>query len=337
MVPADYMRTGDVAWMRERYEDLKTKALFDRVAGDGLVASNQEQINRTDIVDWPQSERDGYVFTKRNTVVNAFHLATVSQLEEMAAALGKVGEKEKFAATFSRAHQEFQKQFFDEERGIYVDGVGTDHASLHANLFPLAFGLVPEEHRESVVDFLRSKGMDCSVYAAQYLMEALFENGAAQKAMDLILADTDRSWKHMVNSGTTITWEAWDQKYKPNQDWNHAWGAAPANILPRYVLGAEPLTPGWEVARIEPHPAGLTFAKGHVPTSHGAISISWQYEDDFIINVTLPKNMTAKVSLPAENENQKVFYNGEAIDAIYENGRLVLKEEIRGTVTLGVR
>jgi hypothetical protein len=337
MVHADYMRTGDVAWMRERYEDLKTKALFDRVAGDGLVASNQEQINRTDIVDWPQSERDGYVFTKRNTVVNAFHLATVSQLEEMAAALGKVGEKEKFAATFSRAHQEFQKQFFDEERGIYVDGVGTDHASLHANLFPLAFGLVPEEHRESVVDFLRSKGMDCSVYAAQYLMEALFENGAAQKAMDLILADTDRSWKHMVNSGTTITWEAWDQKYKPNQDWNHAWGAAPANILPRYVLGAEPLTPGWEVARIEPHPAGLTFAKGHVPTSHGAISISWQYEDDFIINVTLPKNMTAKVSLPAENENQKVFYNGEAIDAIYENGRLVLKEEIRGTVTLGVR
>ena len=43
----------------------------------------------------------------------------------------------------------------------------------------------------------------------------------------------------MVESGTTITWEAWDQKYKPNQDWNHAWGAAPANLLPRFVLGAQ--------------------------------------------------------------------------------------------------
>ena len=27
----------------------------------------------------------------------------------------------------------------------------------------------------------------------------------------------------MVESGTTITWEAWDMKCKPNQDWNHAW------------------------------------------------------------------------------------------------------------------
>ena len=22
---------------------------------------------------------------------------------------------------------------------------------------------------------------------------------------------------------------------KPNQDWNHAWGAAPANLLPRFL------------------------------------------------------------------------------------------------------
>ena len=43
-----------------------------------------------------------------------------------------------------------------------------------------------------------------------------------------------------------ISWEAWDLKYKLNQDWNHAWGAAPANLLPRYVLGAEPLEPGWQ-------------------------------------------------------------------------------------------
>ena len=67
----------------------------------------------------------------------------------------------------------------------------------------------------------------------------------AQKALSLITAPTDRSWRHMVESGATITWEAWDHKYKPNQDWNHAWGAAPANLLPRYLLGAASATPGW--------------------------------------------------------------------------------------------
>lgn len=47
---------------------------------------------------------------------------------------------------------------------------------------------------------------------SQYLMDALFENDAGTEALALIVAPTDRSWKHLVESGTTITWEAWDQK-----------------------------------------------------------------------------------------------------------------------------
>ena len=140
---------------------------------------------------------------------------------------------------------------FDPARGLYRDGEGTDHASVHANLFPLAFGLVPAEHAAGVSAWLASRGMACSVYAAQYLLEGLFEHGDGAQALALVTAATDRSWRHMVESGTTITWEAWDQKYKPNQDWNHAWGAAPANLLPRFVLGAQPLAPGWRRARIQ--------------------------------------------------------------------------------------
>ena len=48
----------------------------------------------------------------------------------------------------------------------------------------------------------------------------------------------------MLDVGSTITMEAWAAKYKPNLDWNHAWAAAPANIVPRYVLGVRPLSPG---------------------------------------------------------------------------------------------
>jgi len=32
-------------------------------------------------------------------------------------------------------------------RGVYRDSEGTDHASLHAKLFPLAFDLVPSEEK----------------------------------------------------------------------------------------------------------------------------------------------------------------------------------------------
>ena len=44
-------------------------------------------------------------------------------------------------------------------------------------MFPLAFGLVPETEIPSVTKFIKSRGMACSVYGAQYLMEALYNVG----------------------------------------------------------------------------------------------------------------------------------------------------------------
>jgi hypothetical protein len=334
---ADWMQTGDKEWVAPRYERLKTKALLERVGPDGLIASNAQQVKKTDIVDWPKTERDGYVFTKRNTVVNAFHLAAIQRMADLARAIGKDKEAKEFDARFKKTHAEFQKQLFDSKRGVYRDGAGTDHASHHANFFPLAFGLVPEDKQAGVIKFLRGKGMDCSVYAAQYLLEGLFNHGAADKALDLITADNDRSWKHMVNSGTTISWEAWDQKYKPNQDWNHAWGAAPANLLPRYVLGAEALEAGWKRASIRPHPGTLKFAKGKIPTPRGPILVDWTNEATFRIKITLPDGMPARISLPATASSSEVLVDGRPIKAKRINQRWILEDDITGTTSIEVK
>ena len=60
--------------------------------------------------------------------------------------------------------------------------------------------------------------------------------------MSLMTATNDRSWWNMIRSGSTISMEAWDLKYKPNSDWNHAWGSAPANIIPGYMWGIRPVS-----------------------------------------------------------------------------------------------
>ena len=59
----------------------------------------------------------------------------------------------------------------------------------------------------------------------------------------------------MIELGSTMTLEAWDVKYKGNLTWNHAWGAAPANIVPRFLMGVRPLTPGYERILVQPQPA----------------------------------------------------------------------------------
>lgn len=332
MAYADWMQTGDKGWLADRYDALKSKLHMDRVGAEGLVRSS-----KNDIVDWPVGERDGYQFKPFNTVVNSFYLRSLRLMSVMGKAIGRDSDASHYAELESKAHLAFQKAFFDPQAGLYRDGTETDHQSLHANLFPLAFGQVPATHRKTVARWLKNRGMKCSVYAAQYLLEGLFENGEAAAAVDLMLAPGDRSWRHMVESGTTITWEAWDQKYKPNQDWNHAWAAAPANLLPRYVLGVQALSPGWKTVAIKPHAGSLTYAKGRVPTQLGSVMLDWKRAKTFTLSLNLPKGMSAKVELPDQPSVSAVSVNGKPVRTARKGTWWVLTDPVSGTVKIELK
>jgi hypothetical protein len=331
------MHTGDRQWLAVRYDALKSKLLLHRTGPDGLVQSDPQQVKRGDIVDWPKGERDGYVFTPVNTVVNAFHLRALKLMAELAAAIDRRDDAAEYSDREQRVRALFHETFFDRRQGLYRDGKDTDHVSLHANLFPLAFGLVPEAHQSRIAHWLAERGMVCSVYAAQYFLEGLFEHGADAEAIRLIMAPGDRSWRHMVESGTTITWEAWDLKYKPNQDWNHAWGAAPANLLPRYVLGVQPLTPGWQQAQIRPRVGSLGYAEGKVPTPRGPILVKWTKNAAFTLQVTLPEGMTARIELPVNKATAEILADGKPVTARRLEERWVLDAPVAGACVIEVR
>lgn len=336
MAHADWMQTGDSKWLASRYPELKAKLHLKYAREDGLTVTPRDEI-KNDLVDWPASERDGYVFKPVNTVMNAFHLRGLTCMAELARALKKDADAVDYEKRLATARASFQQVLFDPARGIYRDGEGTDHASLHANLFPLAFGLVPPENREKVTRWLGERGMACSVYAAQYLMEGLFENDAADQALDLITAPNDRSWKHMLESGTTITWEAWDQKYKPNQDWNHAWGAAPANLFPRYILGAQPLAPGWTRVAIAPRVGDVKNAGGKIPTPRGPLHVRWENGETFKLSLSLPPGSNAQVKLPADEKSTGVSSGGKPVAAHREGKWWVLDQDVSGKVVLETR
>ena len=85
-------------------------------------------------------------------------------------------------------------------------------------------------------------------------------------------SESDRSWLGMMAQGATITTEAWSLAAKPNQDWNHAWGTAPLNVIARHVLGVRPTSPGFRTYAVEPHCGSLEVA-GVVPTVRGPIAV----------------------------------------------------------------
>ncbi|MBW8330601.1 MAG: hypothetical protein K0M40_01155 [Prolixibacteraceae bacterium] len=334
----DYLFTGNKESLAHFYTDLKAKALLPLADESGLISTKTGKVTPEvlesihfkgalkDIVDWPQTgilglgknepgETDGFVFKDVNTVVNAYHYQAVSQLAQIAKVLNQTSDEQQFTARAAKLKSVFNEKLLDKKRGVYFDGIGTDHASLHANMFPLTFGLVPEKYVGKVSNFVQSRGMACSVYGSQFLMDAVYDGHNPDYGLQLLNSTSERSWYNMIRVGSTISLEAWDNKYKPNQDWNHAWGAAPANIIPRKLMGIEPLEPGFRKIRIKPQPASLEQAEIKCPTIRGDVLMSFknQPQQSFSMNLTIPANTTADVYLPFWSKSQKVTMNGNTI------------------------
>ena len=346
LIYADYMYTGNTELIERYYEPLKHKSLFELSNEDGLITSTKVDAEfmkklgfpegykkpLTDIVDWPgpnfngsktKGERDGFVFKPYSTVINSFFYENMKIMAEFAKILGKTQEVLDFELRAAKAKKAVNEQMFDKTRGIYVDGIGTDHASLHANMMPLAFGLVPEEHFESVVNYVKSRGMACSVYGAQFLMDGLYNAGEADYALDLLTDTSDRSWYNMIKIGSTITLEAWDNKYKNNLDWNHAWGAVPANVIPRGLWGIQPKTPGFGVATIKPQMSTLKSSIIEVPTVRGTIKGKYTYNGARLQTyaIEIPGNMVAEFSLNGL-DGKDLIHNGEKVPSAFQSIRL---------------
>jgi len=336
----DYMFTGNSESLKKYYDRLKQKTLLMLARPDGLISSKNisseimKELGFTDpnarlkdIVDWPpgqkdtgwkldsaEGERDGYEMVEINTVVNAFHYQNLKQMAIIAGVLDKKGDSIFFLKKAGLVRKSINEKLFNITQGIYFDGESSSHSSLHANMIPLAFELVPDKYKESVIKFIKSRGMACSVYGAQYLLEGLYKSGSQDYAMSLLTATHDRSWWNMIRSGSTISMEAWDIKYKPNTDWNHAWGAVPANIIPSGVWGIIPLEPGYSKSRIKPQLAKLKTSKIMVPTIRGSIRAEFRQiegSNEFIIE--LPGNMKSEFIFPISEESI-IYLNGDRID-----------------------
>ncbi|MBF6596969.1 MAG: alpha-L-rhamnosidase [Fermentimonas sp.] len=346
----DYKYTGNKHSLEQFYSDLKAKTLIELSDDSGFISTRTGKVtpevmnsinyngNIRDIVDWPhpgsfgmvddkKGETDGFVFTDINTVVNAFHYRALELISKIAKTLEKDEDYNYYSQRASSLKKAFNEKLFDKIRGVYKDGLDTDHASLHANMFPLAFGMVDEKNKESVLEFIRLRGMACSVYGSQFLLDGIYDADDADYGLELLTSTGKRSWYNMIRIGSTITTEAWDDIFKPNQDWNHAWGSAPANIIPRKLMGIEPMEPGFSKIRIKPQPATLKTASIKYPTIKGDIFMEFiNYPvESFELSVEIPANTTADIYLPYYSKKQKVKMNDKLVKSSHDNNFTVIE------------
>lgn len=113
-----------------------------------------------------------------------------------------------------------------------------------------------------------------------------------------------------------MTIEAWDTRYKPNQDWNHAWGAAPANVIVRKLMRVESLMPAFET--VQPQPDTLRQATLQLATLSGPLHVAFEnVPGQFILRVSLPGNTRAVVYLPRKPAKSQVRQNSVLVKATH--------------------
>lgn len=273
------LHTGDRAFVDEHFTFLRDQTSFHHLMTRGLI----REFPRERHVDWPPVSRDGYEFGEGNAVPNAYACWDLELLARMAEWLDRGKEARHFIEIAQELRAGFNRELFDEATGLYVDSLGSRHSSLHSNMYALRFGLVPQERVPRCLEFVKAKGMACSVFTAQFLLETLFRCGEDRAAVALMTSDGERSWLDMMRHGAVATTEAWLADNKVNMSWAHPWGSGPANVIVRYLFGVRPTAPGWADYVFEPRPGGIERGNLVVTTPRGRIKAGFalragQYE-----------------------------------------------------------
>ncbi len=260
----------------------------------------------------------------KNLLATAYWAGDAAKTAEMATALGRAGEADRFRAMAGAVREAFQGEFCAGGGRLTVE-------TQTAYLLALAFDLMPDGEREAaaarLVELIRDNDWHLSTgfIGISFLNPILTLTGHGDVAYRLLLQETYPSWLYPIKHGATTIWERWngwthaDGFFNPHMNsFNHYSLGSVGEWLFRHVAGIEldPAHPGYDHFVLRPHlGAGLDWARARQGTMHGAISSHWRRDGDRLTwDVTVPANTRAAVFIPT-SDPASVETDGLAIEA----------------------
>ncbi|RKD89241.1 family 78 glycoside hydrolase catalytic domain [Halopiger aswanensis] len=270
------------------------------------------------IVDWPPEMRYGYDRDwPARTTVNILGVNAFAKAAAIADALDRPTEEiETYWDRQQALEDAIREHCFDGD--LFVDGCDATDASegrsQHANAFALAFGLVPDDAIDGVADHIAEMGMRMGPMMVPRLLEALEAADRIDALIDLLTNAEDDGWANILAQGGTFTWETWHCRdsdlptnERQNRSESHAMGAPVLVSIQRALLGVR--LAEREASHLEIRPAidHLEHASGRVPTERGPVEVAWSRSNgNCDLEVTVPWNATASISLPADVETNRI-------------------------------
>src|SRR5665213_681797 len=233
-------------------------------------------------------------------------------MSRFAAIAGSPNDKKKFDTLASRMNSAFNAKYFHPDTNTYANGSQT------SSILPLAFGMVPEAHRQGIasalVQNIREKTnshIGTGLIGTQWIMRTLSTNGYSDLAYQIATQQTYPSWGYMIGKGATTIWELWngDTANPSMNSRNHL--MLVGDLITWFYenlagIRTDPDSPGFKHILIQPTMVGdLRFVRASHNSPHGNIASAWEITSNrFVLNVSIPVNTTATVYVPAKNVQQ---------------------------------
>lgn len=133
---------------------------------------------------------------------------------------------------------------------------------------------------------------DCGMVGLPHLYRALNKCGLHNYAYKIVTAEGFPSYRNWYNDGMTTLYEMWHMR----DSHNHHMYSDFMSWMMKTIIGIEINAHGYEIVDIDPHFFdGLTFARGHIDSPRGRISVDWKRcEDGIHIEIVLPDTVDAR-------------------------------------------
>jgi alpha-L-rhamnosidase len=257
--------------------------------------------------------------TSKDLIATAFWAYDASLMTQMANALHKPQEAERYERLFAKIKDAFNHAFVKPD-GTVGNGSQTSYVlALHVRLLPE--DLRPVAGKKLAADIEAHQWhLTTGFLGTPYLMLELSETGHSDVAYRLLFNDTFPSWGYMIQHGATTMWERWngDQMLRdPSMNsFNHYAYGAVGEWLYRYAAGIDedPNDSGFH--RIVLHPqfdAKLGDASATYDSPYGPITSAWNDTGDKVSwNIVVCPNTTGLLYFPTD-KGTKILEAGKDI------------------------
>ena len=266
-----------------------------------------------------------------NALTSSAYYAYLTRIAADAArALGRTEDAARYDELFKKIRADFNARFL-APGGFYREKE-TDPFVQSAQIFPLAFGLVPLERRQEIADRLASDIMKnrgghayVGVLGARYVLPVLAETGHTDVAYAVATQTTEPSWGYWTD---VLKFTALGEQWPANtRSRNHHFFGSIVQWFYEDLAGIRPLAPGFSAIEFRPEipTAGLDGVSASYESVRGRVAARWKRTGAGLeFEVTVPPNATGRVYVPAPDPRAVVVDEADAVKLVgVENGRVV--------------